>query len=128
MPVDMKMEILIVGGNEAMLEILANILRRLNFNNLQWASEGQKGLDKLRQEEFGLIISDWDTQPMSGIQFLREVRDDAKLKQIPFIMIMAESKSENVIAAKNAGVSNLIVRPFNEDTLKSKLVSVLGNF
>ncbi len=128
MPVDMKMEILIVGGNEAMLEILANILRRLNFNNLQWASEGQKGLDKLRQEEFGLIISDWDTQPMSGLQFLREVRDDAKLKQIPFIMIMAESKSENVIAAKNAGVSNLIVRPFNEDTLKSKLVSVLGNF
>jgi len=128
MAVEMKMEILIVGGNEVMLEILANILRRLNFANLQGASEGQEGLDKLRQEEFGLIISEWDTEPMSGIQFLREVRDDAKLKHIPFIMIMAQSKSENVIAAKNAGVSNLIVRPFNEDTLKSKLVSVLGNF
>ncbi|MEE9233049.1 MAG: response regulator, partial [Nitrospirales bacterium] len=86
------------------------------------------GLDKLRQEEFGLIISDWDTQPMSGLQFLREVRDDAKLKHIPFIIIMADSNSENVIAAKNASVSNLIVSPFNTETLKSKLVSVLGNF
>ncbi len=128
MPVDMKMNILIVGGNEAMLEILANMLRRLSFNNLQGASEGQKGLDKLREEEFGLIISDWDTQPMSGIQFLREVRDDAKLKHIPFIIIMADSNSENVIAAKNASVSNLIVSPFNTETLKSKLISVLGKF
>jgi len=128
MPVDMKMNILIVGGNEAMLEILANMLRRLDFNNLQGASEGQEGLDKLRQEEFGLIISDWDTEPMSGIQFLSEVRDDAKLKHIPFILIMADSNSENVIAAKNASVSNLIVSPFNTETLKSKLASVLGNF
>jgi len=128
MAVDMKMNILIVGGNEAMLEILANMLRRLDFNNLQGAREGQEGLDKLRREEFGLIISDWDTEPMTGIQFLCEVRDNAKLKHIPFILIMADSNSENVIAAKNASVSNLIVSPFNTETLKSKLVSALGNF
>ncbi len=65
---------------------------------------------------------------MTGIQLLREVRDDDRLKHIPFIMITAESKSENVIAAKEAGVSNYIVKPFNAETLKTKLVSVLGDF
>lgn len=67
-------------------------------------------------------------EPMTGIQLLREVRADDKLKRIPFIMITAESKSENVIAAKEAGVSNYIVKPFNAETFKSRLVSVLGEF
>jgi two-component system chemotaxis response regulator CheY len=65
---------------------------------------------------------------MTGLQLLREVRADAKLKSIPFIMVTAESKSENVIAAKEAGVSNYIVKPFNAETLKTKMVSVLGDF
>jgi two-component system chemotaxis response regulator CheY len=67
-------------------------------------------------------------EPMTGIQLLREVRADSKLKDLPFIMITAESKSENVIAAKEAGVSNYIVEPFNAATLKQKLSSILGNF
>jgi len=67
-------------------------------------------------------------EPMTGIQLLREVRGDASLKHIPFIMVTAESKSENVIAAKEAGVSNYIVKPFNAETLKLKMVSVLGEF
>jgi len=75
-----------------------------------------------------LVISDWNMEPMTGIQLLREVRADEKLKHIPFVMITAESKSENVIAAKEAGVSNYIVKPFNAETLKGKLTSVLGEF
>ena len=85
-------------------------------------------LQKLRDKNYGLVISDWNMEPMSGLQLLKEVRTDTKLKELPFIMITAESKSENVIAAKEAGVSNYIVKPFNAATLKSKLTSVIGNF
>jgi two-component system chemotaxis response regulator CheY len=85
-------------------------------------------LTKLRDKGFSLVISDWNMEPMTGIQLLREVRADSKLKDLPFIMITAESKSENVIAAKEAGVSNYIVKPFNAATLKQKLSTILGNF
>jgi two-component system chemotaxis response regulator CheY len=67
-------------------------------------------------------------EPMTGLQLLKEVRSDAKLKNLPFIMVTAESKTENVVAAKQAGVSNYIVKPFNAATLKAKLVSVFGEF
>jgi two-component system chemotaxis response regulator CheY len=85
-------------------------------------------LQMLRGGNFGLVISDWNMEPMTGLQLLREVRADAKLKGTPFIMVTAESKSENVIAAKEAGVSNYIVKPFNAETLQAKMVSVLGEF
>jgi two-component system chemotaxis response regulator CheY len=77
---------------------------------------------------YGLVISDWNMEPMTGLQLLREVRADAHLKSLPFIMVTAESKTENVIAAKEAGVSNYIVKPFNAETLKTKMSSVLGEF
>ena len=83
---------------------------------------------KLRDRDYGLVISDWNMEPMTGIQLLREVRADAKLKEMPFIMITAESKVENVVAAKEAGVNNYIVKPFNAETLKAKLTTVLGQF
>lgn len=74
------------------------------------------------------MISDWNMEPMTGLQLLKEVRADAKLKATPFIMVTAESKTENVVAAKQAGVNNYIVKPFNAETLKSKIVTVLGQF
>ena len=98
------------------------------FNNVDEAIDGSSALQKLREKECSLIISDWNMEPMSGLQLLKEVRADVKLKELPFIMITAESKSENVIAAKEAGVSNYIVKPFNAATLKGKLTTVLGNF
>ncbi len=128
MAVDMNMSILVVDDYKTMLRILRNLLRQLNFSNIAEASDGAAALQKLRKSPFGLIISDWNMEPMTGIQLLREVRGDEKLKSIPFIMITAESKSENVIAAKEAGVSNYIVKPFNAETLKSKIVSVIGDF
>jgi len=128
MAVDMNMKILIVDDYKTMLRILRNLLRQLNFANIEEASDGSEALAKLRQDKFGLVISDWNMEPMTGIQLLREVRSEDTLKHLPFIMITAESKSENVIAAKEAGVSNYIVKPFNAETLKTKLVSVLGEF
>ena len=92
------------------------------------AIDGSSALQKLRERKFGLIISDWNMEPMTGIQLLKEVRADDNLKKIPFIMITAESKTENVIADKDAGVSNYIVKPFNAETLKGKMESVLGAF
>jgi two-component system chemotaxis response regulator CheY len=124
----MNMQILIVDDYKTMLRIIRNLLKQLGFNNVDEASDGSAALQKLRDKEFNLVISDWNMEPMSGLQLLKEVRADVKLKETPFIMITAESKSENVIAAKEAGVSNYIVKPFNAATLKGKLSSVLGNF
>ncbi len=128
MAVDMNMNILIVDDYKTMLRILRNLLKQLNFNNVVDATDGAMALNILRSQKINLVISDWNMEPMTGIQLLREVRADNNLKHLPFIMITAESKSENVIAAKEAGVSNYIVKPFNAETLKAKLTSVLGEF
>ena len=128
MAVNMSMNVLIVDDYKTMLRILRNLLKQLKFDNIVDATDGGMALEVLRSQDIGLVISDWNMEPMTGIQLLREVRADDKLKHLPFIMITAESKSENVIAAKEAGVSNYIVKPFNAETLKSKLVSVLGEF
>ena len=128
MSVDMNMNILIVDDYKTMLRIIRNLLKRLGFNNVDEATDGSMALQKLRDKDYGLVISDWNMEPMTGIQLLREVRADSKLKNLPFIMITAESKTENVVAAKEAGVNNYIVKPFNAATLKTKLSSVLGNF
>jgi len=126
--VDMGMPILIVDDYKTMLRIIRNLLKQLGFNNVDEATDGSAALQKLRDKEYHLVISDWNMEPMSGMQLLTEVRADIKLKELPFIMITAESKTENVIAAKEAGVSNYIVKPFNAATLKIKLSAVLGNF
>ena len=128
MAVDKKMKVLIVDDYKTMLRILRNLLRQLDFANVEEATDGSMALQKLRQDSYGLVISDWNMEPMTGIQLLREVRTDDSLKHLPFIMITAESKSENVIAAKEAGVSNYIVKPFNAETLRGKMASVLGEF
>ena len=128
MAVDPNMPVLIVDDYKTMLRIIRNLLRQLGFTNIDEATDGSQALQKLRQASFDLIISDWNMEPMTGLQLLREVRADAKLKHIPFIMVTAESKTENVIAAKEAGVSNYIVKPFNAETLKGKMVSVIGDF
>ena len=128
MAVDKNLPILIVDDYKTMLRIIRNLLRQLGFNNVDEATDGSDALAKLRSKDYGLVISDWNMEPMTGIQLLREVRQDNVFKNIPFIMITAESKTENVIAAKESGVSNYIVKPFNAATLKAKLTSVLGAF
>lgn len=128
MAVDKNMPVLIVDDYKTMLRIIRNLLSQLQFTNVHEASDGETALSKLRDGKFGLVISDWNMEPMTGLQLLREVRADDKLKEMPFIMITAESKTENVVAAKEAGVNNYIVKPFNAETLKGKLSGVLGDF
>jgi two-component system chemotaxis response regulator CheY len=128
MSVDMKMNVLIVDDYKTMLRIVGNLLKQLGFSNIDEATDGATALEKMRQKNYGLVISDWNMEPMTGLQLLKEVRSDIKLKNVPFIMVTAESKTENVVAAKQAGVNNYIVKPFNAATLKMKISSVIGDF
>jgi two-component system chemotaxis response regulator CheY len=128
MAVDMNMNVLIVDDYRTMLRIIENLLKQLGFKNVLQATDGSAALKVLHDTPVGLIISDWNMQPMTGLQLLKEVRADGHLKPTPFIMITAESKTENVVAAKEAGVNNYIVKPFNAETLKQKIAAVLGAF
>ncbi|WCL55003.1 response regulator [Gimibacter soli] len=128
MAVDLNMPILIVDDYKTMLRIVRNLLKQLGFDNVDEATDGAEALSKARAKAYGLIISDWNMEPMTGYELLKEVRADNQLKNTPFIMVTAESKTDNVIAAKKAGVNNYIVKPFNAATLKQKLVAVLGDF
>jgi two-component system, chemotaxis family, chemotaxis protein CheY len=128
MAVDMNAPVLVVDDYQTMIRIIRNLLKQLGFDNVDEAADGAEALAKMRGKKYGLVISDWNMEPMTGYELLREVRADELLKPTPFIMVTAESKTENVIAAKRAGVNNYIVKPFNAQTLKSKMVSVLGDF
>ena len=128
MAVDKNMPILIVDDYKTMLRIVRNLLKQLGFDNVDEATDGAEALGKARAKSYGLIISDWNMEPMTGYELLKEVRADNQLKDTPFIMVTAESKTDNVIAAKKAGVNNYIVKPFNAATLQQKLTSVLGEF
>ncbi|QCI78693.1 response regulator [Hankyongella ginsenosidimutans] len=118
MAVDMNMPILIVDDYKTMLRIVHNLLKQVGFDNIDEATDGAMALTKLRRKKYSLVISDWNMEPMTGYELLKEVRADAELKDTPFIMVTAESKTDNVIAAKKAGVNNYIVKPFNAQTLK----------
>ncbi|MFN8722804.1 MAG: chemotaxis response regulator CheY [Rhodospirillales bacterium] len=120
------MKVLVVDDYATMRRIIRNLLTQIGFTDVDEAADGASALSKLREAKFGLVISDWNMEPMTGLQLLKEVRADKVLKDTPFIMVTAESKTENVVAAKQAGVNNYIVKPFNAETLKSKIQSVIG--
>jgi two-component system chemotaxis response regulator CheY len=126
MAVDLSMPILVVDDYNTKIRIICNLLKQLGYQNIDNATDGATALAKLRAGRYGLVISDWNMEPMSGYDLLKEVRADAKLGKTPFIMITAESKTENVIAAKRAGVSNYIVKPFNAQTLQAKIAAVFA--
>ena len=128
MSVDLNMKVLVVDDYKTMIRIISNLLKQIGFKNIDDAADGSAALNKLRNGGFGLVVSDWNMEPMTGLDLLREVRSDGALKTMPFLMVTAESKTENVLAAKQAGVDNYIVKPFNAETLKGKLESVLGAF
>lgn len=126
--VDFNIKILVVDDQKTMARIIRNLLGQLNFKNVETASDGEQALPMLREGNFGLVISDWNMEIMSGLTLLKKVREDKKISDIPFIMVTAESKTDNVIAAKKAGVNNYIVKPFSAATLKTKLNTVIGPF
>ncbi len=124
MAVDLSTPVLVVDDYTTMVRIIRNLLRQLGFQHIDDANDGSVALAKMRARKYGLVISDWNMEPMTGYDLLQQVRNDPGLHETPFIMVTAESKTENVIAAKKAGVSNYIVKPFNAQTLKSKIDAV----
>ncbi|MEC9251006.1 MAG: response regulator [Pseudomonadota bacterium] len=128
MAVEMTMPILVVDDYKTMIRIIRNLLKQIGFENVDDAADGQEAFEKMQKNKYGLVISDWNMEPMTGYELLQKVRADEGLKSTPFIMVTAESKTENVVAAKKAGVNNYIVKPFNAGTLKSKMSAVLGEF
>lgn len=122
----LDIKVLVVDDYQTMIRIVSNLLNQLGFKNIESASDGKQALGKLNEGGFGLVVSDWNMEPMSGLELLKSVREDNNLSKLPFIMVTAEAKPENVLAAKQAGVNNYIVKPFNAATLKQKLESVLG--
>jgi two-component system chemotaxis response regulator CheY len=128
MAVPMNMPILIVDDYRTMLRIIRNLLSKLGFTDIDEAPDGETALAMLKSRDYGLVISDWNMQPMTGFELLKVVRADEVLSTMPFIMVTAESKVENVVAARQAGVNNYIIKPFSAAVLKAKLKSVLGEF
>ncbi|MDQ1079525.1 chemotaxis response regulator CheY [Pseudoroseomonas cervicalis] len=127
MTLDRNVKVLVVDDYKTMTRIIRNLLKQIDFHDADEAADGHEALAKLRSGNFGLVISDWNMQPMTGLDLLKEVRADARLKHLPFIMVTAESKTENVVAAKQAGVSNYIVKPFNAETLRDKIEKVMAH-
>lgn len=120
--------ILVVDDYKTTIRIVHGLLRQLGFENLDEAADGSEALDKMKRKPYQLVISDWNMSPMTGYELLCNIRRDSSLQSTPFIMITAESKTENVVAAKQAGANNYIVKPFNAPTLRQKLASVFGEF
>lgn len=128
MATDLNMPILVVDDYKTMIRIVRNLLNQIGFSNVDEAYDGDSALDKLRGGDFGLVIADWTVGPTTGLDLLKKVRSEDGLKDLPFVMITGESGTENVIAAKEAGVSNCIVKPFNAAMLKERLSGVIGQF
>lgn len=127
MDVDTSLPVLVVDDSRIMIGILRNLLGQIGFRSIDDVNDGPSALTKMRAgKRYGLVISDWNMEPMSGYDLLCEIRRDEILKRTPFIMVTGEAKTENVIAARKAGVSNYIVKPFNAQTLKAKIEAVLS--
>ena len=124
MALDPSMPVLVVDDYNTMVRIIRNLLRQLGFADVDDANDGASALAKMRCRRYGLVISDWNMEPMTGYDLLQQVRADPGLGATPFIMVTAESKTENVIAAKKAGVNNYIVKPFTTKTLRSKIEAI----
>ncbi len=128
MAVDKLKRVLVVDDSKAVCLNLRSFLKELGFPNVDMAEDGMVALEKLRADisAYGLIISDWRMERMSGYDLLKAVREDVKTKHIPFIMITAQNAPENVVLAKKAGVNNYIIKPFTVATLKQRIEAVLG--
>lgn len=126
MAVDKSMNVLVVDDYKSMIRIVRGLLNQLGFQNVDEAMDGPSALSLIRSKDYGLVLSDWNMQPMSGLELLKEVRAEDRTKALPFVMVTAEAKAENVVAARQAGVNNYVIKPFTLAVLKQKLTTVLG--
>ena len=120
------MKVLVVDDYATMRRIIKNQLTQLGYNDVEEAETGEDALKKLREAHYNLVISDWNMEPMTGYDLLRQVRGDAKLKETPFIMVTAETKADHAIAAKEAGVDSYLLKPFNATVLEGKIKTAMA--
>ncbi len=118
---------LVVDDFSTMRRIVRNLLKELGFVHMQEAEDGAEALRKLRADTFDFVVTDWNMPNMSGIELLRAIRADAKLRHLPVLMVTAEAKRENIIAAAQAGASGYVVKPFTAATLDEKLKKIFQN-
>ena len=123
---DKNINVLIVDDYRTMLRIIRNLLKQLDFNNVDEAVDGQEALAKLRAGNFGLVISDWNMAPMTGFELLKRVRASGRTSDAPFLMVTAESGAASVAAAQAAGVSDYLLKPYTEDDLRTKLDAIFA--
>jgi two-component system chemotaxis response regulator CheY len=119
------MKFLVVDDFSTMRRIIRNLLKELGYNNVDEAEDGSIGLAKLKRESFDFVVSDWNMPVMDGLQLLQAVRADASLSHLPVLMVTAEAKKENILAAAQAGASGYIVKPFTAATLDEKITKIL---
>ena len=122
--IDKSIKILVVDDFPTMRRIVRNLLKELQFENIDEAEDGADGLEKLRGGNFGFVISDWNMPKMDGLSMLKAIRSDAALASTPVLMVTAEAKKENIIAAAQAGASGYVVKPFTAATLEEKLSKI----
>ncbi|MEM1026241.1 MAG: chemotaxis response regulator CheY [Myxococcota bacterium] len=116
--------ILSVDDFSTMRRIVKNILKQLGYTNVDEAENGAAALEALRENEYGLVISDWNMPVKTGIELLKEVRADPQLKDTPFLMVTAEAEKDNVVEAMSAGVNNYILKPFTAQILEEKMSGI----
>lgn len=126
MTTDPNLAVLVVDDFSTMVRITRKLLKAIGYENVDEAANGQAALEKIKANKYGLIISDWNMEPMTGFELLQQVRADAATANTPFILVTAESKPDNVVAAKKAGVNDYLIKPFNEKVLKEKIDRVLA--
>lgn len=128
MPIpDKNFKFLVVDDFSTMRRIVRNLLKELGFSSVEEAEDGVAALQKLKNDSFGFVISDWNMPNMDGLALLRNIRADASLKEIPVLMVTAEAKKENIIAAAQAGASGYVVKPFTAAVLEEKLNKIFQN-
>ncbi len=119
--VDKNIKILVVDDFSTMRRIVRNLLKELDFVNVDEAEDGLMGLEKLKSGNFGFVVSDWNMPNMDGLTMLQSIRADPSLAKLPVLMVTAESKKENIIAAAQAGANGYVVKPFTAATLEEKI-------
>ncbi len=122
---DKKMRFLVVDDFSTMRRIVINLLKELGYSNIEEAEDGAVGLKKLQAEKFDFVVTDWNMPNMTGLELLQAIRADDKLKSLPVLLVTAEAKNDNIVAAAQAGASGYIVKPFTAATLEEKLTKII---
>ncbi len=123
---DQSMKILIVDDFSTMRRIVRNILKQLGFTNIEEAEDGDVALEKLKENDYEFVITDWNMPNMTGLDLLKSIRADESLKDMPVLLVTAEAEKENVVQAAQAGVNDYIVKPFTADVMQQKIDRIFG--